>query len=55
MEDDVPLDKEDCLVVLDEYGQQAGVDSQTEEGAHRVKHPGLIGSQRLARFDREIE
>ena len=44
MEDDVPLHEEDCLVVLDEDGQQAGVDSHTEEGTNRVKHPGLAGS-----------
>ena len=44
VEDDVSLDEEDCLVVLDEDGQEAGVDRHTEEGTHRVKHPGLAGS-----------
>ena len=40
MKDDVPLDKEDCLVILDEDGEQDGVDSQTEEGPDWVKHLG---------------
>ena len=44
MEDDVPLDEGDGLVVLDEAGQQDGVEDQTEEGRERVKHPGLTGS-----------
>ena len=58
MEDDVPLDKEDCLVVLDEDGQEAGVDRQTQEGTDRVKHPGLTGSQRqrkILTFNAETE
>ena len=53
MEDDVPLDKEDCLVVLDEDGQEAGVDSQAEQGTDRVKHLRLTGSQPGAGSDRE--
>ena len=61
VEDDVPLHKEDCLVVLDEDGQQECVDSQTEQWPDRVQHPGLTGSHSLkealsgaARSDREM-